>query len=56
LGFIICTLLLLFFLFGFIGKQKWWVVFSGSILTTLISHAVFRLALKVQLPAGLFKI
>ena len=55
-GFIVCTLFLLFFLLRFIGQQKWWVAFTGSILTTLISHAVFRLALKVQLPAGLFKI
>jgi len=56
LGFIICTLLLLLFLFRFIGKQKWWLVFTETILVTLVTQAIFKVGLKVQLPAGLFRV
>lgn len=55
LGFRISTFLLLLFLFWFVGKQKWWVVFLGSFLVTLFTHLLFRVALKVQLPTGLFR-
>ena len=54
LGFIGSTLLLLIFLFRVIGKQKWWVGITGSILVTFFTHLIFRVALKVQLPRGLF--
>jgi putative tricarboxylic transport membrane protein len=54
-GFVICTLVILFVLFHFVGKQKWWAASIGSILVTLFSHLVFRVALHVQLPAGLFQ-
>jgi hypothetical protein len=54
LGFIGSTPLLLVFLFRVIGKQKWWVGITGSILVTLFTHLIFRVALKVQLPRGLF--
>jgi putative tricarboxylic transport membrane protein len=54
LGFIICALLLLFFLFWVVGKQKWWVAFIGTVLVTLFSHLLFKVALDVQLPGGLF--
>jgi putative tricarboxylic transport membrane protein len=56
LGFLIGTLLLLLFLFRFIGNLKWWVVFTGMVLVTLMTHVLFKVALKVQLPAGLFKL
>lgn len=55
LGFRISTFLFLLFLFWFVGKQKWWVVFLGSFLVTFFTHLIFRVALKVQLPAGLFR-
>jgi putative tricarboxylic transport membrane protein len=54
LGFVISTFLLLIFLFRVIGKQKWWVGVTGSILVTFFTHLIFRVALKVQLPRGLF--
>ena len=54
LGFIISTFLLLIFLFRVIGKQKWWVGVTGSILVTFFTHLIFKVALKVQLPRGLF--
>jgi putative tricarboxylic transport membrane protein len=54
LGFIICALLILFFLFWFVGKQKWWAAFIETVLVTLVSHLIFKVALNVQLPRGLF--
>jgi len=56
LGFMICTFFFMFVMFYFLGHQKWWASLTGSILVTWIAHAIFKLALKVQLPAGLFKI
>lgn len=56
LGFIICTLILLFLLFRIIGKQKWFVSIVWTILVTLASHLIFKVALKVQFPKGIFKI
>ena len=55
LGFRISTLLLLIFLFWFVGKQKWWAAFLGSFLVTFFTHLIFRVGLKVQLPVGLFR-
>jgi hypothetical protein len=54
LGFLICTFFLLLFLFGIIGKQKWWVVLSGSFLVAFVCHLLFKVALQVQLPRGIF--
>jgi len=56
LGFIFCTAALMLFLFYFIGQQKWWVALTGSVLVTWVAHALFKLVLKVQLPAGIFRI
>ena len=49
LGFIVSTLILLFFLFRFIGNQKWWVVFTGTVVLTLGGYLIFKVGLKVQL-------
>jgi hypothetical protein len=54
LVFLLSTFVLLFFLFRFIGNQKWWVVLTGSSVVTLATHLLFRVALKVQLPRGPF--
>ena len=56
LGFLICTFILLCFLFRVIGNQKLWVVLTGSSIVTVVTHLLFRVALKVQLPVGLFRI
>ncbi len=56
LGFVITTLLFLFFIFRFVGKQKWWIVFTGTILVTLSIYVIFKVCLQVQLPAGLLAI
>jgi putative tricarboxylic transport membrane protein len=54
MGFILSTFLLLIFLLRVIGRQKWWVGVTGSILVTFFTHLIFKVALKVQLPRGLF--
>ena len=54
LGFIISTFLLLIFLFRVIGKKSWRVGVTGAIVVTFFTHLIFRVALKVQLPRGLF--
>jgi len=56
LGFIICTLILLFFLFRYIGQEKWWVAIAGTFLVTISAHLLFKVALKVQLPYGIFRL
>ncbi len=54
LGFIISTLILLLFLFRYIGNQKWWVACMGTVLVTLVAHLIFKVGLQVQLPRGFF--
>jgi len=54
LGFIISTFLLLIFLFRVIGKKSWRVGVTGAIVVTFFTHLIFKVALKVQLPRGLF--
>jgi putative tricarboxylic transport membrane protein len=56
LGFITSTLLLLLLLFRVIGRQKWWVALTGTVLVTWAAHTLFQLVLKVHLPSGLFRI
>lgn len=53
-GYIIGTVILLFFFFRVIGLQKWPVVIFGSMLTSFLTYAVFKLWLQVQLPVGLW--
>ena len=54
LGFILSALLLLFFLFRFIGNQKWGTVVTATVIVTLAAYGLFRIGLKVQLPRGFF--
>ena len=56
LGFILCTVLFLGFLFRCIKPMSWWWVAVGSILCTLGSWGLFELLLKVPLPKGLWGI
>jgi hypothetical protein len=53
LGFILTTLLLVGFLLRTIYPQKWSVVISASVLTSLMTYVVFRVWLQTQLPAGI---
>jgi len=53
LGYILSTFLLIVFLLRVIGAQKWWVVISGALLSSLASFLIFDLLLDVPLPAGI---
>lgn len=52
LGFFVCTLLLMFFLFKTIGGMKWKASLAGAILTSCCFYLVFKVWLKVQFPGG----
>jgi len=54
LGYTIATFLLMFFLFRVIGTRRWLVSIFGSVITSLLTYALFRLWLSVQLPKGLW--
>ncbi len=54
LGYCIATAGLMFFLFWVVGGQGWVVVISGSLISSLLTYALFRLWLQVQLPVGLW--
>ncbi len=53
LGFFISTLLFLGFLMGGVESQRWMVVLTWSILTTVFSYVIFQYWLNVQLPRGI---
>jgi putative tricarboxylic transport membrane protein len=54
IGFFFSTLLFLGFLLRSIDPQRWSVVIAVSILSTIISYAIFQYWLDVQLPTGIF--
>jgi putative tricarboxylic transport membrane protein len=56
LGFILCTTLLLIFLFKAIEPQRWSVAVLGAVLSTLTAYLVFQVWLGSQLPKGLLNI
>lgn len=56
LGFILCTTLLLTFLFKAVEPQRWSVAVLGAVVTTLTAYLVFQLWLGTQLPKGLLNI
>jgi putative tricarboxylic transport membrane protein len=53
LGFLLSTFLLMIFLFKTVEPTKWWVALTSSLITILISYALFRLWLKVPFPQGI---
>lgn len=52
LGFNLSTFLLMFFLLGIIGRQKWWLTLFFSICIVIGSHLVFVTWLKCEFPKG----
>jgi putative tricarboxylic transport membrane protein len=56
LGFILCTALLLIFLFKVVEPQRWSVAIFGAVLSALTGYMVFNLWLGTQLPRGILKI
>jgi len=55
-GFLICTFLLLVSLFHWVGRQRWYWVYGGSLGITLLCYIIFRIWLKIQLPVGFLRI
>jgi hypothetical protein len=54
LGFLVCTVLFLGFLFRLVKPMRWIWVILGSVLFTLMTYGVFDLWLKARLPRGLW--
>jgi putative tricarboxylic transport membrane protein len=53
-GYIMCTFLLMFFLFFIVERQKIWKVAFYSLLTVGSTYYVFSKALNLQFPVGPF--
>ena len=53
LGFILSTFLLMIFLFKAVEPTKWWISVLSSLITILISYAIFNAWLKVPFPQGI---
>lgn len=52
LGFIIVTILLLFFLYRLMEPRPLWIVFTASVVTTGLFYLGFKIGLDSQLPRG----
>ncbi|MFH1488236.1 MAG: tripartite tricarboxylate transporter TctB family protein, partial [Pseudomonadota bacterium] len=55
-GFIIMTFLLFSFFFRVYAPRPWWRICIDSVIFTFGIYMVFKMALKIQLPAGYFGI
>ena len=55
LGFLLSTLLLMFFLFKVAEQQRWAIPVFGAIFTVFLCYVVFGLWLQVQLPKGIIE-
>jgi hypothetical protein len=53
LGFLLCTLLLLIFLFRAVEPYPWHTVLLASVLSLASVYAVFVLLMDVRLPSGI---
>jgi putative tricarboxylic transport membrane protein len=52
LGFVIVSILLMFFLFWWIARQKWYSAFLSALLCIGFAYLLFELLLKGNLPKG----
>ena len=55
LGYIVTTLLFVFFLLKFVGRKSWGGSILMAVLVSLSSYALFKMALGVSLPRGLMQ-
>lgn len=53
IGFIICSFLLIFFMFNVLGNYSWVKAVLISVITTASSYLIFSVLLKVTLPKGI---
>lgn len=54
-GYIITTMIFVFFLLKFVGKKGWMISIVMAVLVSLGSYALFKMALGVSLPRGLIQ-
>jgi len=52
LGFRLCTFFLMVLLLGVVGRQKWWLTFTISILTVIGAYLIFVVLLGCPFPTG----
>ena len=52
LGFRLCTFSLMVLLLGVVGRQKWWLTFTVSVITVIFAHLIFVVWLGCPFPAG----
>jgi hypothetical protein len=51
-GFFLSTFLLMVLLFKGVETTKWWIAIISSIITVLVSYAVFKIWMNVPFPTG----
>ena len=56
LGFHICTFLLMILLLGVVGRLKWWLTITISLVTVFCSYLIFEAWLGCPFPKGPFGI
>ena len=56
LGFLLTAFLFLFVLFATFYPRKWFFALGVSLITILVTYALFVMALRVELPSGLLRI
>jgi putative tricarboxylic transport membrane protein len=56
LGFRLSTFFLMLLFIGGVGRQKWWLTFTVSLLTVVCAHLIFVVWLGCPFPAGPFGI
>ena len=54
LGFVIVSFLLMFFLFFWVGHQRWHMAFSSAAVCIGLAYLLFEVLLKSNLPRGVF--
>jgi putative tricarboxylic transport membrane protein len=54
LGFVIISFLLMFFLFVWVGRQKWYMALASAVVCIALAFLLFEVLLKSNLPRGVF--
>jgi putative tricarboxylic transport membrane protein len=54
LGFVVVSFLLMFFLFLWVGRQRWYVAFLSAVICIGLAYLLFEILLKSNLPRGVF--
>ena len=54
LGFVVVSFLLMFFLFLWVGRQRWYVAFLSAVICIGLAYVLFEMLLKSNLPRGVF--